>query len=54
MAEKVLGLVSPTRFMYDFSGKMFHVISSQLVKFHCLIAFTSADIGQYVCVSIAC
>ena len=50
MAEKVLGLVSPTHFTYDFSGKMLHVISSQQVKFHYLIAFTSADIGQYVCV----
>ena len=54
MAEKVLGLVSAPHFMYDFSGKMFHVISSQLFKFHCLIAFTAGDIGQYVCVSIAC
>ena len=33
--EKGLLLVSPPRFEYDFS------------KFHCFIAFTSYDIGQY-------
>ena len=43
--EKVLGIVSPQHFVYDFSRKMFLY---QLMKFHCLIAFISSDIWQYV------
>ena len=47
--EKSLGLVSPPHFVYDFSRKnVSHVTFYQLIKFHCLIAFTSRDIGQYV------
>ena len=30
-----------------FQEKNFHVIFYQLIKFHCLIPFTSWDIGQY-------
>ena len=40
------GLVSPPYYVYDFSRKMFLML--QLAKFHCLIALTSRDIGQYV------
>ena len=46
--EKSLGIVSPPHFVYDFSRKMFHDIFCLLTKFHCIIAFTSGDIGQYV------
>ena len=53
-SEKGLGLVFPPYFEHDFSRKMFHMLHSellhmiQLTKFHCLIAFTFCDIGQYV------
>ena len=43
--EKGLGIVSPPHVLYDISRKMF-VMLYQLIKFHCLIAFTSWDIGQ--------
>ena len=38
-----LELVSLPQFLHDFEGKYFY----QLIPFHCLIAFTSCDIGQY-------
>ena len=44
--EKGLGMVSPSHFVYDFSRKMFLMLNSELIKFRCLIAFTSGDIGQ--------
>ena len=50
-SQKGLGLVSPPHFVYDFSKKkknVSRVTYYQLTKFHCLIAFTSRDIGQYV------
>ena len=44
--EKDLGIVSSPHFVYDFSTKMFLMLySSNWPKFHCLIAFTSCDIG---------
>ena len=46
--EKGLGLVSPPHFVYNFSRKMFLILYSTNTKYHCLIAFTSRDIGQYV------
>ena len=46
-SEKVLGLIYPPYFMYDFSRKMFHVTFYQLARFRCFIPFTSGDIGQY-------
>ena len=43
-----LGIASPPHFVYDFSRKMFLTLYSiKLTWFHCLIAFTSWDIGQY-------
>ena len=48
-SEKGLGLVSPPHFVYDLSRKMFLILQSiNGPKFHCLIAFTSRDIGQNV------
>ena len=44
LLEKGLRLVSPPHFLHDIS----HVIFYYLTKFHCLITFTSCDIGQYV------
>ena len=46
--EQGLGLVSPPHFVYDFSRKMFLMFLLTDTKFHCLIAFTFRDIGQYV------
>ena len=47
--EKGLGIVSPSHFMHDFSRKMFPMWYSILTdQFHCLIAFISWDIGQYM------
>ena len=43
--EKALGLVSPPHFVYNFSRKMFLILYSTNTKYHCLIAFTSRDIG---------
>ena len=43
--EKGLGLVSPPHFVYNFSRKMFLILYSTNTKYHCLIAFTSRDIG---------
>ena len=40
--------VSAPRYEYYFSRNVFHVILYQLTKFHCLITFTSSDIGQCV------
>ena len=46
---KGLGIVSPPHCIYVFFNKnVSHVTFYQLTKFHCLIAFTSGDIGQYV------
>ena len=48
-SEKGLGLISPLHFVHDISRKMFLMLHSiTLTKCHCLIAFTSRDIGQYV------
>ena len=56
--EKGLGIAFPPHFVYDFSKKIVsHVIFYYLTKFHCLIASTSWDIGQYVysnCFFLAC
>ena len=47
--EKDLGIVSSPHFVYNFTRKnVSHDKSYQLTRFHCLIAFTSWDIGQYV------
>ena len=43
--EKGLGLISPPYFVYNFSRKMCSMLYSQ---FHCMIVFTSRDIGPYV------
>ena len=43
--EKGLGLVSSPHFVYNFSRKMFLILYSTNTKYHCLIAFTSRDIG---------
>ena len=46
---KGLRKVFSTLFVYDFSRKnVSHVMPYQLTKFHCLIAFSSPDIGQHV------
>ena len=43
----------PASFSAWFLKKYFLVIVCQLTKFHCLVAFTSWDIGQYVyCTSL--
>ena len=48
-SEKGLGLGSVPHFVYDFFKRnVSHVTLYQLAKCHCLIAFTSGDIGQYV------
>ena len=47
-SEKDLGPVPPSYFVYDCLRKTSHVTFYQLTKFHCLIAFTSPNIGQYV------
>ena len=40
--DKGLGIVSPSHFVYDFFKKIvFHVTLYYLIKFHCLIVFTS-------------
>ena len=39
--ENGLGIVSPSRFVYDSSKKICHVMIYELTTFHCLIAFTS-------------
>ena len=52
--EKYLGIVSPPNFLYDFSRKIFLMLYSPcyihiiLTGFHCLIAFTSCHVDQYV------
>ena len=47
--EKCLGLVSQSHFLYDFLKKnVSHGTFYILTTFHCLIVFTSRDIGQYV------
>ena len=43
--EKGLGIASSPGF---FKENVSHVILYELTKLHCLIAFTSRDIGQYV------
>ena len=43
-AEKGVGLVSPSHFKKNVPRVTFYY----LTKFHCLIAFTSRNIGQYV------
>ena len=45
-SQKGLGLVTSPHFGYDFSRKIFLML--QLTRFHCRIAFTSQNIGQYV------
>ena len=45
--EKGLGLACPTHF-FIFEKNVSHVMFYELTKFHCLIAFTSQNIGQYV------
>ena len=48
-SEKGLGLVAPPNFVYDFFKKNVSRVTFYLLpKFHCLIAFTSRDIGPYV------
>ena len=48
-SENGLGLLSSPHFVYGFSRKnVSHVTFYYLTKFHCLIFFTSRDIGQYV------
>ena len=47
-SEKGLALVFPSHFVYDFSRKMFLKLFSLNWPFHCLIAFTSRNIGQHV------
>ena len=47
-SEKGLAIVSPPSFVYEFSRKMFLIIFYYISKFHCLIAFTSGDIGKHV------
>ena len=43
--DKGLGIVSPPHFVYDFSTKMYLMLHSvqidKLIKFNCLVAFTS-------------
>ena len=46
--EKGLGLVSPRYFVYGFQEKCFSCYILLNDQFHCLISFTSRDIGQYV------
>ena len=47
--EKGLGLIFAPPFVDDFFKKnVVHVIFSLLTKLHCLIPFTSQDIGQAV------
>ena len=45
--EKVLGLVSPPYYVYDFSrNNVTQLVFYFLIKFHFLIAFTSRDMGN--------
>ena len=46
--EKCLNKFSTTFCVWFSKKNIFHVIFYQLTKFHCLIAFTSWNIGQYV------
>ena len=46
-SEKGLGLLAPPHVVYDFSRKsVSYVTFYYLTEFHCMIAFTSGDIGQ--------
>ena len=46
--KKGLGLVSAPYLGMMFQENVSHVRFYQLTKFHCLIVFTSGNIGQYV------
>ena len=46
--DKGLGTVSPAHFVYNLSKKMFLMLQT---KCHCLVAFTSSDIG-HMCIAI--
>ena len=47
--DKDLGIISSAYFAYDFSTKMLLMLySTNWSNFHCLVAFTSWAIGQYV------
>ena len=47
-SENVAGLVSPSHFVHYFLRNVTHAIFFELTKLHCLIIFTSWDIGQYM------
>ena len=46
--KRGLGLVSLTHFPHSFWRKISLLMFYYLTKFHCLVTFTSWDIGQYV------
>ena len=45
---------STTFCVWSFKRNAYLVIFYQLTKFHCLIVFTSSDIGQYMYIPIVC